>query len=315
MKSLHLASALLLLSLAPAAPLDAGERVLIDQAAIIVDNKMMTRLELDTVLDLRGKEYESTFKGSELEEKMAGLDEEIVEQAISNLLLEARAEELNIQVGDKEIDERVRALHQRDPRISEAYTDTTLRELVVKDLLSKRVLQREVNGRIIVKDEEVRQACLDATGDNREIDVGHVLLKADAPDVEEKLKKIRNLLEQGSSFEEVALEYSVDPSAKRNKGRLGFVSKGQFVKPFEETAFSLPVGKLSEPVRTKFGLHLIKVFEERRKEETDCEEMNDLTRRRFYDRTWNDKRQERMERFFGDLKKNADIRVLYRPSS
>ncbi|NIR96630.1 MAG: peptidylprolyl isomerase, partial [Gammaproteobacteria bacterium] len=63
-----------------------------------------------------------------------------------------------------------------------------------------------------------------------------------------------------------------------NSGRLGFISRGQFVKPFEDVAFSLPVGGLSAPVRTRFGLHLIKVFDQRHKERLDCENLDDVTR-------------------------------------
>ncbi len=305
--------ALLMLLWPGVAPLEAGKRVVVDQAAIIVNNKLITRQEIISVKSLQEKDYRSRLKGAELEEKLKNLDEEIKEKVISNLLLETRAEELEIVVSDKEIEERVRNILQSDSRISQIYTDQTLRELVVNDLLSKRVIQREVNSRILVEEKDVSRLCRENQGDTREIDVGHILLRGDSAQVMEKLLSIRKRLEEGDSFAKLAQQYSEDPSISRNKGRLGFISKGQFVKPFEEKAFSMKVGELSDPVKTKYGYHLIRVYAERHKKVANCEEMDELTRRKFYEQVWNEKRRKNLERYFADLKKNADIKVLYQP--
>lgn len=61
------------------------------------------------------------------------------------------------------------------------------------------------------------------------------------------------------SFEDAAKRHSKDPGSAANGGSLGFVGRGVFVKPFEEAAFSLNPGELSEVVETQFGLHLIRV--------------------------------------------------------
>lgn len=75
---------------------------------------------------------------------------------------------------------------------------------------------------------------------------------------EKKAKEISDEIKNGLSFEEAASRYSTCPS-KQNGGDLGEFTKGKMVPEFEETAFSIEEGIVSEPVKTQFGYHLIKV--------------------------------------------------------
>lgn len=91
----------------------------------------------------------------------------------------------------------------------------------------------------------------------------HILV-ADDEESEEKLSLIQRALEEGVSFEELALEHSIDPSAQQNGGDLGFFGRGQMVPEFEEAAFALnEPGEISEPVRSNFGWHIILLEEKR----------------------------------------------------
>jgi parvulin-like peptidyl-prolyl isomerase len=72
-------------------------------------------------------------------------------------------------------------------------------------------------------------------------------------------------LDQGASFEELAREFSEDENAE-NGGDLGFFSRGTMVKPFEDAAFSARAGDIVGPVKTEYGLHLIKVLDRRKAE-------------------------------------------------
>lgn len=79
----------------------------------------------------------------------------------------------------------------------------------------------------------------------------------------EQIKNIKKEIEQGGAFEEIARKYSDCPTAN-NGGNLGFIQrKGNFSKSFLDTAFSLKVGQLSGPVKTEYGYHLIKVTEKK----------------------------------------------------
>src|SRR6185369_745764 len=89
-----------------------------------------------------------------------------------------------------------------------------------------------------------------------EIHARHILVSTEA-----EAKEIKERLEKGEDFATVAKEKSKDPSAEG--GDLGFFTRGQMLKPFEDAAFSLDVGKISDPVQTQFGWHIIKVEEKR----------------------------------------------------
>lgn len=92
----------------------------------------------------------------------------------------------------------------------------------------------------------------------------HVLVDIATRTDEEALARIqeaRTEIQNGASFADVAVRYSDDTTAVENGGDLGAFGPGQMVKPFEEAAFALEVGVLSQPVRTRFGYHLILVEE------------------------------------------------------
>lgn len=102
----------------------------------------------------------------------------------------------------------------------------------------------------------------------KQINASHILLKLDPNATQEKEKevlkrinKIRQEIIEGESFGDAALNYSEDPSAKENKGVIGYFTAFQMVAPFENAAFNTPVGEISQPVRTQYGYHLIKVHE------------------------------------------------------
>ncbi len=78
-----------------------------------------------------------------------------------------------------------------------------------------------------------------------------------------KISGIREEITAGLDFSEAALKYSEDPTAQTNRGELGWFTVFQMVYPFEEAAYTTPVGEVSMPVRTRFGYHLLKVHNSR----------------------------------------------------
>ena len=95
------------------------------------------------------------------------------------------------------------------------------------------------------------------TNEAKQIRAEHILVKDYSRAIELK-EKINN----GESFEELARENSLCPSGKQG-GDLGYFTRGQMVKPFEDAAFSTEVGKVSDPIQTQFGWHLIKVVDKK----------------------------------------------------
>ena len=67
-------------------------------------------------------------------------------------------------------------------------------------------------------------------------------------------------LKKGEKFGKLAKELSIDSGSAKKDGNLGYFTKGMMVKPFEEVAFKLQIGEISESVKTQFGYHIIKRF-------------------------------------------------------
>lgn len=93
----------------------------------------------------------------------------------------------------------------------------------------------------------------------QEVHARHILV-----DSEDEAKAVAERLKKGEDFAALAKEKSKDTNA--DGGDLGFFARGQMLKPFEEAAFTLDVGAISEPVQTQFGWHIIKVEEKRDQE-------------------------------------------------
>ncbi|HTJ58308.1 MAG TPA: peptidylprolyl isomerase [Devosiaceae bacterium] len=92
-----------------------------------------------------------------------------------------------------------------------------------------------------------------------EVHARHILVatQAEAQDIEKQLAG-------GAKFEDLAKAKSTDTGSAANGGDLGFFQKGQMVKPFEDAAFSLNVGQVSQPIQTQYGWHIIRVDEKRK---------------------------------------------------
>jgi peptidyl-prolyl cis-trans isomerase D len=119
----------------------------------------------------------------------------------------------------------------------------------------------------------------------------HILLRAPAgaseeeiAAVEERITAIRARIEGGEEFAALAGELSEDPGSKANGGDLGFFRRGQMVGPFEDVAFALEPGTLSDVVKTDFGFHLIQVEERREPESRSFAEVREEIARELLER-------------------------------
>ncbi|WP_432738399.1 peptidylprolyl isomerase [Maridesulfovibrio sp. FT414] len=95
---------------------------------------------------------------------------------------------------------------------------------------------------------------------------------ADVAKAEKEIKKILAKAKSGEDFAKLAEKYSEGPSGPKG-GELGWFGRGAMVKPFEEAAFALKKGQISEPVRTRFGWHIIKVDDIREAGQKDFEQV------------------------------------------
>ncbi|MBM4761121.1 hypothetical protein GNT69_02325 [Bacillus sp. B15-48] len=100
-----------------------------------------------------------------------------------------------------------------------------------------------------------------------QVEASHILVEDEAAASEVKEK-----LNTGEDFVELAMEYSTDTSNAENGGELGLFSKGTMVEEFENAAFSMNKGEISDPVKTDYGYHIIKVMDKKEAKEAAFEE-------------------------------------------
>jgi peptidyl-prolyl cis-trans isomerase C len=142
-----------------------------------------------------------------------------------------------------------------------------LLQSIGKDALTDEAMHK-------VYDEAVKQI-----GEEKEVHARHILFRAPAGDekaskeAEDKVKAVIARLKKGEDFAKVAGEVTEDPSGKANGGDLGYFSKDQMVPEFSESAFKLENGQISDPVKTQFGWHVIKVEDKRVKPAPKFEEV------------------------------------------
>lgn len=157
------------------------------------------------------------------------------------------------------IDMKVMAKAAREAGMADA--DLFKRRL---QYLEERTLRRDYFTQKIaasVTEEAIKAAYDDFVKDFKpveEVHARHILVAT-----EDEAKAVKAELEGGKLFEVVAMEKTTDPSGKQNGGDLGFFSKGMMVPEFEAVAFTLEPGKVSDPVQSQFGWHVIKLEEKR----------------------------------------------------
>ncbi len=115
-----------------------------------------------------------------------------------------------------------------------------------------------------------------------------------------RAEKIRQRLQAGESFEQVAKEVSEDPGSREQGGDLGWVSPGLMPESFEKVAFSLEKGAVSEPVRTPFGFHIIQITDIRSGGEGSFEKLKGRIEAAY-------RRQQAEQRYFDKAEKLADL--------
>lgn len=212
------------------------------------------------------------------------LQEQVMQSLIDQKIIQAKAEEDSIIIKEHEIDQMLQ--QQIDNMIAQAGSEQALEEALgmsiknIKDEYREDVRKRLLVERyqatkfadVSVSRKEVEQfykTYKDSIPDMpKRVNISHIVLKvkpnqsADSAAVD-TLRMIRRQLESGANFGDLARKYSTDPGSRGRGGDLGFVARGSLVPEFEEAAFALEQGEISDIVKTEFGYHLIKLQERR----------------------------------------------------
>ncbi|MFW5986010.1 MAG: peptidylprolyl isomerase [Halanaerobiales bacterium] len=252
---------------------------LIDEYRKLKVEEMVTREVLLQEAEERGIEISS-------EEK-----EEILQEQINNIqqqqdINEEEMQEMLNQQGIESMDEFKEMLFENN-----------------REALILNKLQEEVVGDITVSEEEVKLYYEDNQDEyehDEQVQASHILVET-----EEEAGEVLDKLNNGESFGDLVENYSTDTGTVDEGGDLGFLSKGQMVPEFEEVAFSLEIGEVSEPVESQYGYHIIKVTDKKEAGVTPLEDVKD----EIEERILNDRRNEDWSDFRDSLREEAEIEI------
>lgn len=144
-----------------------------------------------------------------------------------------------------------------------------LRDNIIMGMQLKKLLEPYID----VSDEEIEnffEQNKEYLNQEEQVRASHILVES-----KEQAEEIKDKLSKGEDFAELAKEYSIDDLSKESGGDLGFFGRGRMVPSFEEAAFTLKEGEISEPVKSDYGYHIIKVEEKKEAKEASLEEFRD----------------------------------------
>jgi peptidyl-prolyl cis-trans isomerase C len=201
---------------------------------------------------------------------------DILNNLIDRELLYQESQKKNITVNAEEVNNQIKTIKDRfadQTEFEKTITEMGLSEADIKSEIEHNMAIRDLIDSQVINKIEISESETKAYYDNNpslfkkpeQIKASHILIKVapDATDMQKaqsriEMAKVQQKVKDGQDFATLAKEYSQGPSAE-NGGDLGFFGRGQMVKPFEDAAFALKPGQVSEIVETRFGYHLIKV--------------------------------------------------------
>lgn len=249
-----------------------------------VDGKKITLQELNNKISDLPVQYRSFFSDPEKKEIF-------LNSIVQQIVLAKKAKKLKMD---------------QKPDISEKINDIT------NQILSQELIREEIIKNINISDEEIKKYYgnnLNKFKDPEKVKASHILIKVDQDASEEaknkseaKAKEILAKAKKGEDFAALAKEFSEDAATGKNGGDIGFFQKGRMVKEFEDAAFKLKPGEVSDIVKTRFGYHIIKVQEKREENQKTLSEVKSQIKETLSRETLRDKLDEYTKKLYAESK-------------
>jgi peptidyl-prolyl cis-trans isomerase C len=283
-----------------------------------VNGQPVTKVEFDRLI----KNVEAG-RGPIPAEKRDEVLRAALDQLITYNVLKQEAAARKLAVSDADVDAQVAQMQKQFPSEAEFNKALAARNATVEQLKADARVDMAIN-KLMEAELASTAAATDADAQDfyaknpdqfkqaETVRASHILVKAEATADEATKKAARTKIDgvlkrakAGEDFAALARENSADGSAAQG-GDLGFFPRGQMVPPFDQAAFALKPGEISDVVTTQFGYHIIKLTEKKDASLVPLEQVKP----KVIEYLTNQKKQERVDTFINEAKKRATIEVL-----
>lgn len=266
-------------------PVLAGDKVI--KTTDPVDTKNIAVVNgtpiLKTDFDIEFDQFKNRFmqKGQTIPPaQIENAKKEILDSLINQELLYQESVKQGFKVDDAEISQNLAKIKKGFPSEAEFQNAITAMNLTVagisekikRGLVVNKMIEKALGEKIVVSDDETKgfyEGNPTSFSKPEQVKASHILVKVDAQSkdtdkevAKKKIASIQEKIKNGEKFDELAKAHSDCPSGAKG-GDLGFFGRGSMVKSFEEAAFSMKPGDISDIVETQFGYHLIKVTDKK----------------------------------------------------
>jgi peptidyl-prolyl cis-trans isomerase C len=284
-----------------------------------VNGEVVTKVDFDRLI----KNMEVSANQPVPPEKRDEIFRRALDQLVTYTVLTQETRARKIAVTDAEIDENLKQMRSQFPN-EDAFTKAlAARGMTMEKLKSdakidmsiNKMMEAEMANQTPPTDAQVREFYdknPDKFKQDEAVRASHILFRvpanADAATKKKALDQAQSVLKQaraGADFAELAKKYSADGSAQQG-GDLNFFTKGQMVPEFDQTAFALKTGEISDIVTTQFGYHIIKLTDRRAPSTVPFEQVSP----RIKEYLTEQQKQQKGQAFIESLKQKAKIEVL-----
>ena len=299
-----------------------SDPIQVSDAVARVNGELVGRDEFEGVVESNIARYEAQSGESFNAQQRPQLERQVLDGLITRTILEQEAEQLDISVGDERFSETLDQFKQQFPDEQgyqtaldqQGFTEEEFETELRRQMVIEELIRSQVYDQVAVSEQEMRTFYDDNPQyfqQDDQVAARHIIFTTEGVEeseraaLQEELEEIRQEIEDGADFGEMAREHSQGPSAP-NGGDLGTFGRGQMVPEFEQAAFELEVGELSPVIETQFGYHILQVTERVPAQTQSYEEAEERIRQFLTEEERNQGAQE----YVAELREESEVEEL-----
>jgi len=294
---------------------------IIEEIVAKVNDAIITRQELEEAATPLMREIFEKYQGEERIEQIKKMKATLLEEMINSALIINQAKLYGFTVSESDIQEAIERFKEQNQIASDeelerqlmmqGYSLDKLKEQMKKGFLQRRVLQQDIQPKIILTEGETLNYYnknIENYTTQEEVRISQLFfaLEDQTPDaLKEEVMQIRSRINDANDFINMVRQYSDNPEEQQD-GDLGYFKRGDLLKEIEDAAFSLEMGEISPIIETARGIYIIYVSDKKPAKKNPFEEVKENIQNQLY----NQKVQEKMKEYLEELREVSYVEIL-----